>query len=134
MRTPYRVNPPPAQPAAPEPEPANLHTEPPVGLHTEPPVGRQLIPATPVQPDHVTRAAKALALQVWSGGTTPRSRFFAGQNETAQADTDRALSQAIDVGWVAVSGDQLVRGSVSPNPMSSVPDERTSHGRSPSRV
>jgi len=42
--------------------------------------------------------------------------------------TERALNCAVDSNWIAVSGDQIVKGSVSPNPMEALPDERQPRG------
>ena len=113
MREPWRANPP--SQSEPEPEPSIA-------------VEKPAVPATPVLPDSVTRAARALAQQVWSAGSKPRAHLLAGQNPTAQAETERALNCAVDSNWIAVSGDQIVKGSVSPNPMEALPDERQPRG------
>lgn len=72
-----------ANPSKPEPEPVPVVEEP-----------------AQVEP-------RAIAEQVWSAGTKPRSRFFELQNEAAQAETEQALNHAVDSNWVAVSGDQI---------------------------
>jgi hypothetical protein len=120
MREPWRANPPPKSETEPEPE-----------LVVEEAVQ---VASAPVLPDHVTRAARALAQQVYAAGSLLRDRLFAGQNPTAHAETERYLNCAVDMNWVAISGDRSVKGSVSPNPMEALPDERNSHGWASSRA
>ena len=79
-------------------------------------------PAAPVLPDSLLRTAKTIAEQVWGTGTKPRSQYLVG-SEANRAEIEQALRHAIDEQWIAVSGDQLVRGSVSPVPMGVPPSE-----------
>jgi hypothetical protein len=92
------------------------------------PVSAPEAPATPVLPDSAVRAAKAIAMQVWSSGSKPRSAYLVG-NEANQAEVRQAINHAVDEQWVVVSGDQIVKGNVSPVPMSELPSESSASYR-----
>jgi hypothetical protein len=57
--------------------------------------------------DHVVRAARELAIQVWSTGLIPHPG----------PHLDQSLAHAASLGWLVVDANRIVRGKVDPRPV-----------------
>jgi hypothetical protein len=86
------------------------------------------VPAMPEVPEvspEVQRAAKALALRVWSSGSSPRARLFAGM---LPIPAEQYLNHAVAMKWVNIDGDRIAPGPVNPRPMEALPSEHPTLG------
>src|SRR5215211_3053109 len=70
-------------------------------------------PAPPVVSEEVERAATTLATKVWSSGARPRDQLLPRLN---QATAEEFVAYAVHRNWLRVDGDQIIRGSVDPQP------------------
>ncbi len=65
--------------------------------------------------DAVARAARGIAIQIWSTGVEARAGLVPGVN---QHTVDQYLAHAVNMGWLVVDAkDRIVRGEVDPRPV-----------------
>ena len=92
----------------------------PVGFQAAVPVDSADVPEVqddpaPVEPelppvaDHVERAARDLAVQIWNAIPVPRARLGPAN--------DQCLAHCVSMDWLAINGELVTRGPVDPRPV-----------------
>ena len=109
-----------------DPEPAPELKPEPEAAPTPEPAAAAPAPAVPAVSGAVAGTARTLAVQVHQRRVKPKADYFTHGIPTA--DAEAWIAYAVGQGWVVEDGDLLRPGKVNPEPMTALPDERSSRG------